>query len=96
MRTLPTKIIQILLPFAPLFSERVFQHAQVLLADAILAPGKRTVGSALGAVGLDQKRSFHCYHRVLSRAVWSGREASRVLLEDSCRLLSQMAHSFWA
>lgn len=81
MRALPTKIIQILLPFAPLFSERVFQHAQILLAGAILAPGKRTVGSALRAVGLDQQRCFHRYHRVLSRAVWSGREASRVLLE---------------
>jgi DDE superfamily endonuclease len=81
VRTLPTKIIQILLPFAPLFSERVWRHAQILLAGAILAPGKRTVGSALRAVGLDQQRCFHRYHRVLSRAVWSGREASRVLLE---------------
>lgn len=81
MPTLPTKIIQILLPFAPLFSERVWQHAQILLAGAILAPAKPTVGSALRAVSLDQQRCFHRYHRVLSRAVWSGREASRVLLE---------------
>ena len=81
VRSLPKEIIQILVPFAPLFSERVFRHAQVLLAGAILAPGKRTVGSALRAVGLDQQRCFHRYHRVLSRAVWSGREASRVLLE---------------
>ncbi len=81
MHTLPKEIIQILVPFAPLFSERVWQHAQVLLAGAILAPGKRTVGSALCAVGLDQQRCFHRYHRVLSRAVWSGREASCVLLE---------------
>ena len=81
VRTLPKEIIQILVSFAPLFSERVWQHAQVLLAGAILAPGKRTVGSALRAVGLDQQRCFHRYHRVLSRAVWSGREASRVLLE---------------
>src|SRR3712207_5557094 len=74
-------MIGLLAPFAPLFSERVWQHAQVLLAGAILAPGTRTVGSALRAVGLDQQRCFHRYHRVLSRAVWSGREASRVLLE---------------
>ena len=78
--TLPKEILQILVSFAPLFSERVWQHAQVLLAGAILAPGKRTVGSALRAVGLDRQRCFHRYHRVLSRAVWSGREASRVLL----------------
>ena len=82
VRTLPKEIIQILVPFAPLFSERVWQHTQVLLAGAILAPAKRTVGCALRAVGLDQQRCFHRYHRVLSRAVWSGREVSRVLLES--------------
>ncbi len=81
MRTLPTKMIRVLAPFAPLFSERVFEHVQALLAGAILAPGKRTVSSALRAMGLDQQRNFHRYHRVLSRAVWSSGEASRVLLE---------------
>ena len=80
MRTLPTGMIRVLVPFAPLFSERVFEHVQVLLAGAILAPGRRTVTSALRAMGLDQHKQFHRYHRVLSRAAWSGREASRVLL----------------
>ena len=56
MRTLPTTMIQVLAPFAPLFSERVFQHVQVLMAGAILAPGKRTVAWALRAMGLDQER----------------------------------------
>ena len=80
MRTLPTTMIRLLSPFAPLFSKRVWQHAQVLLARAILAPGRRTVSSALRAMGLDQQKRFHRYHRVLSRASWSSREASRVLL----------------
>src|SRR3954465_6648107 len=80
MRTLPTKMVQALAPFAPLFSKRVWQHAQVLLAGAILAPGTRTVSSALRAMGLDQEKRFHRYHRVLSRACWSSREAGRVLL----------------
>lgn len=80
MRTLPTTMIQVLAPFAPLFSERVWRHVQVLLAGAILAPGRRTVSSALRAMGLDQQKRFHRYHRVLSRARWSSREASRVLL----------------
>jgi hypothetical protein len=80
MRTLPTMMIQVLAPFAPLFSERVFQHVRLLLAGAILAPGKRTVASALRAVGLEQERRFCRYHRVLSRAVWSSREVSGVLL----------------
>ena len=73
-------MIRALAPFAPLFSERVFQHVQVLLAGAILAPGRRTVSSALRAMGLDQHKRFHRYHRVLSRAKWSSREAARVLL----------------
>ena len=80
MRTLPPKMVQALVPFAPLFSERVFRHARVLLIGAILAPGARTVSSALRAMGLDQEKRFHRYHRVLSRASWSSREASRVLL----------------
>jgi hypothetical protein len=81
MHTLPTEMIRVFAPFAPLFSKRVFQHVQVLLMGAILSPGKRTVSSALRAMGLDQQKRFHRYHRVLSRAVWSSGEASRVLLE---------------
>src|SRR5215211_8008086 len=73
-------MIRALAPFAPLFSERVFQHVQVLLAGAILAPGRRTVSSALRAMGLDQHKRFHRYHRVLSHASWSSIKASRVLL----------------
>jgi len=80
MHTLPTVMIQVLAPFAPLFSKSVFQHVQLLLVGAILAPGKRTVASALRAVGLEEERRFCRYHRVLNRAVWSSREASRVLL----------------
>jgi hypothetical protein len=80
MHTLPTSMIQVLAPFAPLFSKSVFQHVQMLLVGAILAPGKRTVASALRAVSLEDERRFCRYHRVLNRAVWSSREASRVLL----------------
>src|SRR3712207_6010254 len=80
MRTLPPKMVQALAPFAPLFSRRVWQHAQVLLVAAILSPGVRTVSSALRAMGLDQENRFHRYHRVLSRASWSILKVSRVLL----------------
>jgi DDE superfamily endonuclease len=81
MRTLPVEMVRILAPFAPLFSKRVFEHVQVLLMGTVLAPGKRTVSSALKAMGLDQQKQFHRYHRVLSRAKWSSMEVSRVLLE---------------
>ncbi len=56
-------------------------YVQVLLAGAILAPGKRTVSAALRVMGLGQTEHFQRYHRVLNRAVWSGREASCVLLD---------------
>ncbi len=81
MRTLPTTMIQVLAPFAPLFSKSVWRHARLLVAGAILAPGIRTVASALRAVGLEDELHFCRYHRVLSRAVWSGKETSRILLE---------------
>ena len=80
MRTLPPKMVQVLASFAPLFSKRLWQHAQVLLVGAILAPARRTVGSALRAMGLDRYERFHRYHRVLSRARWSSLQASRILL----------------
>src|SRR5918997_4864180 len=80
MQTLPAKMLHLLNPFMPLFSRRLWPHVQVLLAGAILAPGKRTVSGALRVMGLGQTEQFQRYHRVLNRAVWSGREASRVLL----------------
>src|SRR5215211_734272 len=73
-------MIRLLVPFAPLFSRRVWQNAQVLLMGAILAPGRRTVSSALRAMGLDRDRGFHRYHRVLSHDSWSSLKVSRVLL----------------
>jgi DDE superfamily endonuclease len=47
---------------------------------AMLAPGQRTVTSCLRIMGLGEEHRFVNYHRVLSRAHWSGREASRILL----------------
>lgn len=80
MPTLPVPMITVLRAFAPLFSARVWDHAQVLLVGAILAPAQRTVAAALRVTGLAQVRQFHRYHRVLSRAVWSELAVGRVLL----------------
>src|SRR5215210_1988838 len=73
-------MIRLLVPFAPRFSTGVWQNAKILLMGAILTPGRRTVSSALRAMGLDQHKRFHRYHRVLSHASWSSLKASRVLL----------------
>jgi DDE superfamily endonuclease len=80
MPPLPEAIILVLAPFAPLFSPRVWLHAQVLLLGAILTPGARTVTAALRVMGLAMERHFTNYHRVLNRATWSTRQASRILL----------------
>ena len=80
MQTLPCATLQLLAPFAPLFSARVWRHALVLVAATILAPGKRTVCAALRAMGLSGSKHFARYHRVLNRAKWSSLAVSRVLL----------------
>ena len=80
MPTLPATMITVLRAFAPLFSPRVWSHAQVLLVGAILAPAQRTVAAALRVTGLAQVRQFHRYHRALSRAAWSELAVGRVLL----------------
>jgi DDE superfamily endonuclease len=77
---MPGEIIAVLLSFAPLFSRSVFEQVQVLVIGAILAPGKRTVTSALRAMGLHEEKHFQNDHRVLNRARWSSRQASRILL----------------
>jgi len=73
-------MIVLLAPFAQLFSDRVWLHAQVLVVGAILAPGKRTISSCLRVMGLAWEYHFTNYHRVLNRATWSALQASKILL----------------
>src|ERR671937_123139 len=80
MPHLPEAIIQVLAPFAPLVSDRVWLHAQVLLLGAMLVPGARSVTAALRVMGLATERRFTNYHRVLNRATWSARQGGRILL----------------
>jgi len=80
MLRLPPRFATIILCFAPLFFQRSWRHAEMLLIGAILTPGRRTVTSILRITGLCRERRFVNYHRVLNRAAWSGRAAARVLL----------------
>lgn len=77
---MPCEFVSLMVAFASLFSKPVFQHAQVLLMGAILAPRKRTVTSALRVMGLSQDEHFQSYHRVLNRALWSSLAAAQILL----------------
>jgi hypothetical protein len=81
MLTLPRAIAETIVPFAELFSERVFEHVKALVTGAILAPGKRTVTSVLRVLGKSFDAHFQNYHRVLNRDRWSPIRAGRRLLE---------------
>lgn len=77
---LPAEMVTLLAAFAPLFSDRVWSHARPLVLGAILATGRRTVTTALRILGLNHEPHFTNYHRVLNRATWCARAASRILL----------------
>ena len=80
MDRLPAAIARVLECFRPLFSPRIWPRARLLLLGALLSPGRRTLTQALRVMGRSQERHFPSYHRVLSRARWSCREAARILL----------------
>lgn len=80
MLTLPVAIVPILAPFATLFTNPTWRKAQLLLVGAILTTGQRTVAATLRVMGRSDQDDFSRYHEVLNRAVWSPREAARILL----------------
>jgi hypothetical protein len=58
MPTLPAEYLNILAVFAPLFSNCLWTHVQVLVVGAILTPGQRTVTAVLRIMGLSYERHF--------------------------------------
>ena len=80
MLTLPDAIVAVLVPFAMLFTNPTWQKAQLLLVGATLATGQLTVAAALRVMGRSNQDDYARYHEVLNRAVWSPREAARILL----------------
>lgn len=80
MPPLPESIITVLGAFVPLFSRPVWCHAQMLVVGAILCRGPHTVTAVLRVMGLGGERRFEKYHRVLSRAWWSGLQGGKILL----------------
>ena len=87
MFTPSAEILPILLAFAPAMTQPTFRHTLTLAAGALLTPGRRTVASALRAVGLGNTRHFTNYHRVFNRARWSALRLSRLLLLALIRTL---------
>ncbi len=80
MPFLPEVILSLFANFTHVLTVPTWKYAKTLLIGAILCNGKRTVSSALRAVGLSQEKCFERYHLVLSKAKWSAFSLSRILL----------------
>ena len=78
---LPAEIIPILFHFAPAFAQPSHQKGVTLVIGTLLARGRRTVTSALRAVGKGKDRGWSKYHHLLNRCQWSGLQVSHLLLE---------------
>src|ERR1700730_13808891 len=77
----PPRLLAQLAGFADLFTRPTWSNVLMLLAGAILAPGRRTVTAALRILGRDRDPDFCTFHRILNRATWSSRAvAGRLLL----------------
>ena len=77
---IPPALIGWLAVFEPCFTAPTWQHVLVLVAGAVLAPGKRTVTQALRVMGLAEPVGFARYHEVLNRARWDARAVARQVL----------------
>jgi hypothetical protein len=64
--------------FRPCFTAPVWNHILLLVAGAVLAPGKRTVTQALRVMGLADQPGFGRYHEALNRACWDSRDVARL------------------
>src|ERR1700728_2811167 len=77
---IPPALIGWLAVSQPYFTAPTWQHVLVLVAGAILAPGKRTVTQVLRVMGLEDQVGFGRYHEVLTRARWDARALARRLV----------------
>ncbi|WP_428485858.1 IS701 family transposase [Rhodopila sp.] len=83
----PAILLTWLAPFRPCFTAPVWNHILVLVAGAVLAPGKRTVSQALRVMGLAAQPGFGRYHEALNRARWDARAVARRLLHHLLAVL---------
>jgi hypothetical protein len=92
MLTLPDAALMVLVAFAPMFTQPVWARVQELVTGAILCRGPHTVAGVLRTLGLADEAGFCNYHRVLSRARWSGVQGARILLGLLVALAVQLGY----
>src|SRR6202171_2489564 len=76
----PPRFLSRLAGFTDQFTRPTWSNVLVLLAGVILAPGRRTVTTALRILGRECDPDFCTFHRILNRAAWSSRAVARQLL----------------
>src|SRR5215203_1840220 len=76
----PAILAQWMAPFQSVFTRPMWQNLLVLVAGSLLAPGRRTVTSALSIMGLRQMTTFTNFHRVLNPNRWSSHATAHCLL----------------
>jgi hypothetical protein len=81
----PPVLVTLMGAFRGYFTAPVWDHVLVLVAGAVLTPGKRTVSAVLHIMGLSQAADFALYHHVLSRARWDSRASARNGLQSRAR-----------
>ena len=79
MSPVPDSLERWMAPFAALFTRPTWRHVLVLIAGALLTPGRRTVTAALSIMGRREDGSFAKFHRVLNRNRWSSRAVAQRL-----------------
>ncbi len=84
-----TEIIAILAAFSSEFTRPTWKNIQTLFIGAILCRGARRITSILRVMDLQNERNFTKYHRVLSRAQWSGLALSKILLGMLIKILPE-------
>ena len=83
----PAILVSWLAVFRPCFTGPVWSRILVLVAGAVLSPGKRTVTQASRVMGLAHQPGFRRHHEALSRARWDSRELARRLLRHLLAVL---------
>lgn len=80
MLRLPPELQPTISAFSKIFSNPSWIKAQLLLCAAICCPGSRTICNLLRTANLWGDKTFHKYHRFLSRDKWSALSGSTILL----------------
>ena len=77
---LPKTILTVLDRFRPEFGRPTWGRVLSLITGTLLARGRRTVSSALRAIGHGEQPGWQRFHEVFARASWSPLRLARRLL----------------